>query len=390
MATLSPNDEASRRQPRDLAAPREDRMRAVAVFPKAREVRIVERPPPSALTGSQVLLRVLEVGICGTDREIGSFAYGSPPAGSDHLILGHEALAEVADLGPDVTLIHKGDLVVPTVRRPCPHKRCRACRANRPDFCVTGDFVERGIKGAHGFLAEWVVEEEEHLVPAPRKLADVAVLTEPLTVAAKAAEQGASIQRRLPWGHVRARALALGAGPVGLLGAMSMAANDYETFVYSLEPATDVRAEIARSFGATYVSGRELPLPRLREEFGSFDVIYEAVGVPSVAFAAFECLGPNGLFVFTGVPPPGKTSEVDTGAIMRNIVLKNQVVLGTVNASWDSYEIALKELEREMFLFPSCVRSLITGRHPIDAAPTLISSRLGIKQVVQLAAPSAP
>jgi threonine dehydrogenase-like Zn-dependent dehydrogenase len=363
-------------------------MRAVAVFPKTREVRIIERPPPPAVTGSQVLLRVLEVGICGTDREIGSFAYGSPPAGADHLVLGHEALAEVADTGPDVTLVHEGDLVVPTVRRPCPHKRCRACRANRPDFCVTGDFIERGIKGAHGFLQEWVVEDEEHLVPAPRKLADVAVLTEPLTVAAKAAEQAASIQRRLPWGHVRARALALGAGPVGLLGAMIMVANDYETFVYSLEPATDQRAEIVRSFGATYVSGQELPLPRLREEFGSFDLIYEAVGVPSVAFTAFETLGPNGLFVFTGVPPPGRPSEIDTSAIMRNIVLKNQVVLGTVNASWDAYEIALRELERGMFLFPQCVRSLITGRHPIDAAPTLITSRGGIKQVVQLAAPS--
>src|ERR1700749_2608340 len=109
-------------------------MRAIAVFPKAREVKVIERPHPPAVSGTQVLLRILGEGICGTAPEIASLAYGPPPEGSDHLILGHEALAEVAEIGADVTLVHKGDLVVPTVRRPCPHKTCRACRANRPDF----------------------------------------------------------------------------------------------------------------------------------------------------------------------------------------------------------------------------------------------------------------
>ncbi len=365
-------------------------MRAVAVFPKTREVRLVEEPDPAPLTGSQVLLRVLEVGICGTDREIGAFAYGEPPAGSDHLVLGHEALAEVADTGPAVTLVRKGDLVVPTVRRPCPHKRCRACRANRPDFCVTGDFVERGIKGAHGFLQELVVEEEEHLVQAPRKLADVAVLTEPLTVAAKAAQQGLAIQSRLPWRRVYERALVLGAGPVGLLGAMSLVVSRFDTFVYSLEPSSDVRADLARALGATYLSGRDVPLGRLRQDAGPFDLIYEAVGVSSVGFGALQALGANGLFVFTGVPAQGRPSSLDTDAIVRDVVLKNQLIVGTVNASQDAYDVALCELEQGMFLFPQAVRALITGRHPLEAAPRLVMAHGGIKQVVRLAEARAP
>ncbi|MBU8900585.1 zinc-binding dehydrogenase [Corallococcus sp. H22C18031201] len=365
-------------------------MRAVAVFPKVREVRVINLPEPPPVTGSHVLLKVLEVGICGTDREIGAFEYGAPPPGSDHLILGHEALAEVVATGPDVTWVRKGDLVVPTVRRPCPQARCRPCRAERQDFCVTGEFWERGIKEAHGFLQEWTVEEEAHLVAVPRKLADVAVLTEPLSVAAKAAEQAQALQGRLPWERAHVRALALGAGPVGLLGAMSMVVNHFDTFVYSLEPAASERAELVRSFGATYLSGQDVPLGELRQKVGTFDIIYEAVGVSKVAFAAVDALGANGLFIFTGIPAHGSPSPVDTDTLMRNIVLRNQLLLGTVNASRSAYELALRELEQAMFLFPRSVRALITHRVPIEAAPALITGHGGVKQVIALSSAGTP
>jgi threonine dehydrogenase-like Zn-dependent dehydrogenase len=360
-------------------------MRAVAVFPKAKQVRVIESPHPPPVKGNQVLLRILEVGICGTDREIGAFHYGEPPAGSDHLILGHEALAEVVETGPEVTAVSVGELVVPTVRRPCPHRHCAPCRAHRQDFCVTGDFVERGIKGADGFLQEYVVEEDEYLVRAHRKLAEVAVLTEPLSISAKAVEQGAAIQQRLPWERPRVRGLVLGAGPVGLLGALSMVVRHIDTFVYSLEPATDVRAKIAGNLGATYVSGSEVPLGQLAEEVGAMDEIYEAVGISSVGFDALGALGPNGLLVFTGVPAPGKPHPVDTDTLMRDLVLKNQLVFGTVNASRNAYETALHELEQGMFLFPEGVRALITHRHRIEEVPALLTARGGIKQVVHLA-----
>ena len=360
-------------------------MRSVAVFPQTKQVRVIERPYPEPVTGNQVLLRILEVGICGTDREIAAFHYGSPPAGSDHLILGHEALAEVVEAGPEATAVKAGELVVPTVRRPCPHRHCAPSRAHRQDFCVTGDFAERGIKEAHGFLQEYVVEEDEYLVHAHGQLAEVAVLTEPLSIAAKAAEQGAAIQQRLPWERPRVRGLVLGAGPVGLLGAMSMVVHHFDTFVFSLEPATDLRAKIASDLGATYVSGSEIPLGQFAEKIGAMDEIYEAVGIPSVGFDALGALGPNGLLVFTGVPTPSDPHPLDIGTMMRDLVLKNQLVFGTVNASRSAYETALSELEQGMFLFPEGVRSLITQRHTIEEAPSLIAARGGIKQVVHLA-----
>ena len=362
-------------------------MRAVAVFPKSHEVRVIERPPPP-LTGAQVLLRILEVGICGTDREIASGHYGTPPAGEEYLVLGHEALARVEDVGPAVRQLRKGDLVIPTVRRPCPHANCPACRAGRQDFCITGDFRERGIKEAHGYLVELTVEDEQNLVRVPRQLAEVAVLTEPLTVAAKGAEQAQAIEERLPWEAGRKRAVVLGAGPVGLLGAMDMVVNDFETHVFSLEPSNSDRAELVRSFGASYVSGQDVPLEKLGERLGLIDLIYEAVGVSSVAFTALSSLGPNGVFVMTGVPGVGGPRPVEIDRLMRRIVLNNQVVLGTVNASLSAFRLAIRGLEQAMALFPDGLRRLITGRSSLEQAPQLIQKRGGIKEVVRVSAPA--
>src|SRR5262252_1291262 len=202
-------------------------MQALAVFPSKKSLQLVDLPQPKLQGATDVLLRVREVGLCGTDREISSFEYGSPPPGSDHLILGHESLAEVIEVGPGVRSLRPGDLVVAMVRRPCPHPECRPCRAGRPDFCVTGDYTERGIKGADGFLTNYVVDDEAYLVKVPRALADVAVLVEPLTVVTKAADQARSIFDRLPYDPGLQRGLVLGAGPIGLLGAMVLVADGF-------------------------------------------------------------------------------------------------------------------------------------------------------------------
>src|SRR5947207_7653128 len=119
-------------------------MKAVAVFPGTREVRVIEHEAPRITEPDQVKLRILDIGVCGTDKEICAFEYGTPPDGSDYLVIGHESLGEVVEVGNGVSRVKIGDLVVPMVRRPCPHKSCLACRSGRQDFCYTGDFTERG------------------------------------------------------------------------------------------------------------------------------------------------------------------------------------------------------------------------------------------------------
>jgi threonine dehydrogenase-like Zn-dependent dehydrogenase len=361
-------------------------MRALAVFPHQRELRVVDVPAPDAVREHEVLLRVREVGVCGTDREICEYHYGSPPPGADHLVLGHEALGEVVDVGTAVRNLKRGDLAALTVRRPCREPSCVACRAGRQDFCVTGRYRERGIKEADGFMTELVVEDDRYLVRVPPALAEVGVLVEPLSIAAKAAVDLETILRRYPWEPTGLRALVLGAGPIGLLGAMMLVARGLETFVYSLEPADSPRAKLVRSFRAAYVSADDVELPAIASRVGSVDVVFEAVGVARVAFGAIEALAPNGVFVFSGVPGGSRPVQADLDGVMRSIVLKNQVLFGTVNASRAAFEESVRYLEQFMVLFPQAVRGLITERAALEDAPALLRRSGGIKRVVELAA----
>ena len=173
-------------------------MRAVAVVPAERTVRTVEHPEPPAPTAGEVLVRTLEVGICGTDAELCAFHFGHPPTGEPYLVLGHEALGVVEAVGAGVTELTPGDLVVPSVRRPCSAEDCVACRAGYPDHCTSGAFTERGIFGSHGFLTERFVEHAEHLHRLPSALRPLGVLTEPLTIAEKGIRQFVAVRRRLP------------------------------------------------------------------------------------------------------------------------------------------------------------------------------------------------
>ena len=171
-----------------------------------------------------------------------------------------------------MTTLRPGDLAVPMVRQPCPHPECVACRAGRQDFCYTGDFRERGIKQLHGFMTEFVVDDEKHLNPVPRELREVAVLVEPLTIAEKALapDPHHSAATALERGSNRraAAAVVLGAGPVGLLGAMALVNAGFETYIYSREEPGDPRAGVAAAIGASYVSSQSRSIPQLAAERG--------------------------------------------------------------------------------------------------------------------------
>jgi threonine dehydrogenase-like Zn-dependent dehydrogenase len=369
-------------------------LRAVAVFPVEKSLAVVDHPEPRLAGDREVLVRILEVGICGTDREIARFEYGSPPPGSPYLVIGHESLGRVLEVGRAVTRVKPGDLVVTMVRRPCGHPECRACVQGRQDFCFTGDFTERGIKGRHGFMVERLVEEERYLQPVPAILREVGVLVEPLTIAEKALLQVWDVQERLPWtaagvpagsGHGQ-RAVVLGAGPVGLLGTLALLVRGFDTWVYSLEPAGGPKARWVASVGARFVSASTTPLADLAREVGNVDLVYEATGAAALAFQALGVLGVNGVFVFTGVPGRKGPIALDAGTLMRDMVLRNQLVFGTVNAGPDAFQAAADDLARFHARWPGPVRALITSRAPPEDAPRLLTSApAGIKAVVRFA-----
>jgi len=190
--------------------------------------------------------------------------------------------------------------------------------------------------------------------------------------------------RRYPWEPLGLRALVLGAGPIGLLSAMLLVARGATTYVYSREPATGDRAELIRSFGAAYISAGDTALDKLPGRVGSVDIVFEAVGTARVAFGALAALAPNGVCILSGFPSGRGAIEIDLDGIMRDIVLKNQVLFGTVNASRGAFEAAVRQLEQFMGLFPTALRSLITHRAKLEDVSEFLRRPRGIKQVVEV------
>lgn len=370
-------------------------MRAVAAVPGERAIRVVDQPEPRLERDDDVLVEILDVGLCGTDREIARFDYGAPPPGEPWLVIGHESLGRVLRAGPVASRLAPGDLVVTMVRRPCGRPGCAACAAGHQDFCTTGAFTERGINGRHGFMTERIVDAQRYMHVVPGHLREVGVLVEPLTIAEKALIQVWDVRRRLPWtaagaaggeGHGE-KAVVLGAGPVGLLGALALLVRGYQTWVYSREPADDPRARWAEAVGARYVSSAGTSPADLAARVGNVDLVYEATGAAGVAFHALSILGINGVFVITGVPGRRGPISLDAAVIMRDLVLKNQLVFGTVNAGADAFRAAIDDLARFHARWPGALPALITDRHPPEACPGLLAAPpAGIKSVIAFGA----
>ena len=370
-------------------------MKAAAVYPDKKTIGVVtDFPEPSIAGPNDVKLRILTVGVCGTDREIVSWEYGTPPPGSEYLVIGHECVGEVVEVGKDVKSFAVGDLAIPMVRRPCSRPDCFACRAGRQDFCQTGEFRERGIKEIHGFMTEFVVDEVQYMNRVPAGIRDVAVLVEPLTIASKAIIQTLEIQDRLPWGLPGKQAVAgtcphkavvLGAGPVGLLGAMTLALAGFEVTVYSRDRSPSEASTIVEAIGARYISSQDRNVEQMASDVGNVDLVYEATGASQLAFDAIAALGTNGLFILTGIPGKHAPMSIDTAAIMRNMVLKNQCILGTVNAGKDAFERAISDLSEFHVRWPKAVEGLITARFPIEQFADPIYHPSGIKNVVEIA-----
>lgn len=360
-------------------------MKAVAVYPQRREVKLIERDEPRIMNSSHVKIRMLEVGVCGTDKDLCAFVHGTAPAGSDHFILGHESLGEVSEVGSAVEDLRPGDLVVGSVRLPCGDAGCSACRSGHQDFCASGNHREHGIKSLDGFMTEFVVEDCLNLHQVPRSLLDVAVLVEPLTIAEKAFAEIARVQERLPWKLPRRRAVVLGAGAVGLLGAMKLIVEGFETSIYSLLMPPNPSATIAASIGAGYISSQMVPVDRMREQVGGVDVVYEALGAAQLAFDVLKILAPNGVYVFTGVPRAELLDRFDTETIIANLVLKNQAILGIVNSGRQAFAAAIRDLAIFHSRWPQALRSMITGRYPMEEFLDPVMGRAGgIKNVIRI------
>ncbi len=297
-------------------------MKAVTVEPGvAGSVRYEEVPEPDESTGS-ILVEAVAVGICGTDVEITSGAYGWKPPGRDRLILGHESLGRVVDPGQR-TGLQAGDLIVGIVRRPDPVP-CSNCAIGEWDMCHNGQYTERGIKEIDGFMSQRWRIEPGYFTKLDSSLGILGVLLEPTTVVAKAWEQVAAMRARAFWQP--RQVLVTGAGPIGLLAALIGIQHGFD--VHVLDRVTEgAKPQLVNDLGATYHAGAVADLG-----FAP-DVIIECTGVGSVIVNSMRKIGPGGVVCLTGVGSGGPPSGLSAADLGTEIVLQNNVIVGSVNAN---------------------------------------------------------
>ena len=338
-------------------------MKAIVVKPgEADSVHMRDMPDPQ-MAADHVAVKMIRVGLCGTDAEINQGLYGKPPEGSDFLILGHENLGVVEDVGKGVKAggLKAGDVVVSTVRRPC--GVCPQCNAGENDMCSSGQYTERGIMRRHGFMGEYYTELPRFLNKIPRAIRDFAVLLEPMSVVEKGIDEAFLIQRRMKVWDPRF-AMVLGAGPVGLLAASVLRARGLRTAVVGREAETDLRAGIAKQLGAEYISVANRQLTDLPKDTGFPDIVVEATGSAKVVFDAMELLAPNGVLSLLSVTGGQTMNPEPIDLINQRLVLGNQVVVGSVNANPRHFKMGVRDFAAIDRKWPGVLSQLLTDRIP--------------------------
>jgi threonine dehydrogenase-like Zn-dependent dehydrogenase len=345
-------------------------MKAITVEPKKPgTARFEDFAEPGVHEGS-VLVEAVAVGVCGTDVEIVEGKYGWAPPGEKRLVLGHESLGRVVDPGPSGGL-KKGDLVVGIVRRPDPVP-CPNCAVGEWDMCRNGQYTERGIKQIHGFMSERWRIEPEYAIKVDPSLGILGVLLEPTTVIAKALEQVAMIGRRSFWEPKTV--LVTGAGPIGLLAALAARTAGLDVHVLD-RMESGAKPDLVRALGATYHSGS------VRDVGFEPDAIVECTGVGQVIADSIRAIGANGIVCLTGVGHGGAVATAAIADVAAAAVLKNNVIVGSVNANKRHWYRAGNLLARSD---RSWLAGLITRREqPEDFTQALERKPDDVKVVIQ-------
>jgi glucose 1-dehydrogenase len=331
---------------------------AVAIRPMQAESLHLTAIPRGEVGPGQARVRILQVGVCGTDRELIAAHFGGAPPGEEALVLGHEMLGRVEEVGPGVADLQPGELVAATVRRP---DGCPSCEAGQPDMCQWMRYTERGIVGLHGFMTEEVVEDAQWLVPVPPELAHVGILLEPLSVVEKALRQANLIQRRIAAWNPRT-ALVFGTGPIGLLGMMLLRARGMDVVSIGNRSSPQPALGVIETAGARYASLQQRDLNAIAAELPPVDLVFEASGRSAPAFAAMEVLGNNGVLMLLSGTGGDAQLTIPADRINRALLGGNKIVAGCVNSVREDFEQGVADLRRFEQLWPGLAERLITRR----------------------------
>lgn len=343
-------------------------MKAIAIVPGTKNAFVTERPEPMISSPDEVKIKILQVGICGTDREEVAGGRADPPAGSKELVIGHENFGKVTEVGSEVTDVKPGDYAMFTVRRDCEPCIC----GSHNDMCFKGEYTERGIKGKDGYQVEYAVDKARYLIRIPDKIKHIGVLAEPMSVSEKAINESVRIQcGRLPeakedtWLQGK-KVLVAGLGPIGLLAVFILTLRGAHVYGLDIVDEDTLRPSVLKSIGGNYIDGRKVKTENLDDTLGQIDLIFEATGVASLEFELIDALGINGIYVLTGIPAGERPLNIIGAPLLQQVVLKNQIVLGSVNAGIDDFTRGIAELTEAHEKYPDAISKVITSRVPVD------------------------
>jgi len=345
-------------------------MLALTVVPGRSKSAKIEDVPEPPLSDGSILVRSLALGVCGTDRDIISGAYGAAPPGEHRLILGHESFGVVEEAPRDCAFT-PGDLIVGIVRRPDPVP-CIACAAGEWDMCRNGEYTERGIKARNGYGAERFRIEPDFSIKIDPALGILGVLLEPASIVAKAWEHIDYVGGRSKVAAARTL-LVTGAGPIGLLAALMGAQRKFEIHVLDHRDAATKQA-LVHGLGGTYHTGGIEIVGRIKP-----DILMECTGAPAVIAGILGHTAPAGITCLVGVTSPGHRFNIDIGQINHTLVLDNDIVFGSVNANRRHYEAAADALKNADHTW---LERLITRRVPLRDWAEALEHRPGDIKII--------
>lgn len=350
-------------------------MLAMGMIRGEKGIQTFEIKKPEIKQKDEVLVRVKEVGVDGTDFNMVRYGLQDIRKGSDRIILGHEMVGIVEEAGSEVKSVARGDIVVMTVRRGC--GICQPCLHNQSDMCMTGLYTERGLHKRDGFLTEFVVDKEQYTAKVPDGLGRLAVFTEPLSIAEKAIEQIRIIQSRLPWSchHPEHKfnshqwgscktALVVGAGPLGLLAAALLRLRGVSTHVADIVPEDSLKVHLVGDMGAKYIDARQKTPKEIVEVCcsvtGNIDIILEAAGAATTAVELINYMSRSSIYVMTGIPREKLPMKLDAAQLVRQIVRYNQVIVGSVNSNYKHFKMAIRDIPDISLKFGNMMNEMIT------------------------------
>jgi threonine 3-dehydrogenase len=290
------------------------------------ELRDVPEPP---MTINDVRIRVRKTGICGTDLHIADWDPWAQRTIKPPLIVGHEFVGEVLEIGSNVNDIAPGDIVSGEGHVVC--GRCRHCRAGRWHLCA--NTVGLGVQRDGAFAEQVVLPVTNVWHHWPGIDEDVAAIFDPF---------GNAVHTALAFPVLGEDVLVVGAGPIGLM-ATAVARHAGARFLVVSEPSS-TRRDLAMTMGATLVvDPRERELQDVQSQLGmveGFDVVFEMSGNPGAFRAALANMAHGAGMAILGIPT--EEIPIDVSHIVFNQLRLQGIYGREMYETWYKMSVMLK------------------------------------------------